>query len=69
MHLLEHLGDHEKNVEQVLLEVAKGSVYLSESFLWCYYTMPQLERENCFSLLVLVREQATIDHFTLRYQI
>ena len=25
MHLLEHLGDHEKNVEQVLLEVAKGS--------------------------------------------
>ena len=24
IHLLEHLGDHEKNVEQILLEVAKG---------------------------------------------
>ena len=31
MHLLEYLGDHEKNVEQVLLEVAKG---LNMSFIY-----------------------------------
>lgn len=32
IHLLEHLGDREKNVEQVLLDVAKGQTkrYLYE---------------------------------------